>query len=384
MRIAIDARMYGESGIGRYIRNLTGELKKRDTEIEYFILHLKDDYDRLVYVSAKGRKESSAYHNNFRKVLANFKWYGLNEQYQIPKLLNKLKPDLVHFPHFNAPIFYQGKFIVTIHDLIHQHYQMRRASTLDPITYKIKQIGYKTVFKNAISKAQKILVPSNYVKKLLINDWGMDSEKIVVTPEAVDDKIFAAAKITGKEKIERVMKKFNIKKPYIFYVGNAHPHKNVEGLIKVFRELREKYPNLQLVLSGYDHYFWKRVKKENQHEGIIYTGYVDDEELVALYKGAGMFVMPSYEEGFGIPVLEAFACGCPVVSSNAGALPEVGGNAAVYFNPHDMGDMVNKVDKVLNNKNLKNDLIKKGQKRVKLFSWEKLARQTLEVYNQCV
>lgn len=364
MKIGIDSRMYKESGVGRYIRNLLINLQKLDKNNQYFIFLLKDTYDTLEY------------HNNFTKVLASFHWYGVSEQIKFPKLLTKLNLDLMHFPHFNVPFFYQGKFVVTIHDLIHQHFQMRRATTLDPITYKIKQLGYKLVFKNAISKAVKILVPSNYVKGLLVRQWGINGNEVVVTHEAVDDKIVAIANSLSQKKLK-------IKSPYIFYVGNAHPHKNIEGLIRVFRDLREKYPHLQLVLTGYDHYFWQKVMKEYQYQDIIYTGQVSDEELAALYKNARLFVMPSFEEGFGMPLLEAMAGGCPVVSSNAGSLPEVGGDAALYFDPADMRDMGDKIGRVLTDNSLRNNLIKKGKQRVKVFSWEKLARQTLEVYLQC-
>lgn len=370
MRIVIDARMYQESGIGRYIRNLLDNLKKLDKDSEYFILHLKSDYDTLVY------------HNNFNKVLADFQWYGLTEQYQVQKILPKIKPDLVHFPHFNVPIFYRGKFVVTIHDLIHQHFRMDRATRLNPLTYKLKQLGYNKVFQNAITKSVKILAPSNYVKNLLVDKWKIQSEKIIVTYEAVDDKIPTAVAKMSTDDSKKILKKFNIKPPYLFYVGNAHPHKNVEGLIKAFLKLKEKYLDFKLVLSGYDHYFWQRLKNENAHEGIIYTGYVEDKQLVALYKNAACFVMPSFEEGFGIPLLEAMACGCPVVSSNAGALTEVGGDACLYFDPQNLGDMGDKIDRVLKNQILRNQLIERGQKRVNFFSWKKLAEQTLKVYEE--
>lgn len=360
MKICIDARIYQESGVGRYIRNLVEELQKLDEKNKYFLLLLKKDYDTLLY-----------HNNNFSKVLAGFSWYGVKEQLKLPSLLASLKPDLVHFPHFNVPIFYQGRFVVTIHDLIHQHFAMKRATTLDPLTYKIKSIGYKKVFRNAIKNSVKILVPSNFVKNQLMEEWNMDGEKIIVTPEAVDEKIL---KISSQK----------LSTNYIFYVGNAHPHKNVEGLIKAFLKLKENYPDLKLILAGHDHYFWQRIKKEFRDDGIIYKGYVSDGELVALYKNALCFVMPSFEEGFGIPLLEAMACGCPVVSSNAGSLPEVGGDAAIYFNPHDIDDMVEKISKVLNDENLRKDLIIKGEKRFKKFSWERLAKQTLEVYSKCV
>lgn len=372
LRIVIDGRMFQESGIGRYIRNLIAELQVVDKKNEYFILHLKKDYDTLVY------------HNNFHKVLADFRWYDVKEQFKLPQLLKSLKPDLVHFPHFNVPIFYDGKFVVTIHDLIHQHFSMQRATTHGLMIYKLKQLGYKKIFRNAIKKSKKILVPSSFVKEQLIGDWKIDASKVVVTHEAVDDKLLS---IVGKMKIEetgKVMKKFKIRSPFIFYVGNAHPHKNVEGLIEVFLLLKKKYIDLKLVLTGYDHYFWQRIKSKYPHKDIIYTGYVADEELIGLYKSARMFVMPSFEEGFGMPILEAMACECPVVSSNAGSLPEVGGNACLYFNPKNTDDMVEKISMLLNNKRLRRQLIEKGFKRYTEFSWQKLARETLEIYQQCV
>lgn len=373
MRIVIDCRMFQESGVGRYIRNLISQIQSLDKKNEYFILHLKSEYDRLVYHT-----------KNTHNVLADFKWYGLDEQYKLPRILKLINPDLVHFPHFNIPIFYQGRFVVTIHDLIHQHFQMKRATTLNPLIYKVKQFGYNQVFKKAINSSQKILVPSNYVKDSLIKKWRLNKEKIIVTHEAVDNKIATIVAKMSTEQSKESLDKFNIKPPYVFYVGNAHPHKNVEGLIKAFLKLKNQFQDLQLVLSGSDHYFWQRIKREFKHKDIIYTGWVADEELVALYKNAQAFVMPSFEEGFGIPLLEAMACECPVISSDSGALSEIGGNAAIYFNPHDMDDMGDKISQILNSDKLRKDLIEKGLKRYKQFSWQKLAKQTLEVYKQCV
>ena len=371
MRIGIDARFYNESGVGRYLRNLIYNLKALDKKNEYVIFLLPEDYKKF---------EASG---NFQVVCADFKWYGFAEQFKFPKLLNKYRLDLVHFPHFNVPIFYAGDFVVTIHDLIHQHFQMKRVTRLNPLFYIFKHFGYKRVFKNAITKSKKTLVPSNYVSDLLVREWKVSEKKITVTPEAVDNNISLIAGKINKNRIEQIIKKFNIRSPYIFYVGNAHPHKNIEGLIKTFLILRRKYQHLQLVLSGSDHYFWQRIRKEYQHKDIIFTNQVSDEELVALYKGAQVFVLPSFEEGFGIPLLEAMVCGAPVVSSNRGSLPEVGADAAFYFNPIDLTDMTDKIGQVLRSEKLRRDLIKKGNERIKLFSWEKLAKQTLEIYNQC-
>lgn len=372
MKIGIDARFYSQSGIGRYSRGLIRQLQKIDHHNEYYILLGRREYHQERFAQ------------NFHKVLADFPWYGLSEQIKMPRLLKSLNLDLVHFPHFNIPVFYKKPFVVTIHDLIHQHFQMRRATTKDPLLYRIKQIGYDKIFRIAVKRSQKILTPSEFVKKSLIKEWGVGEDKIVVTLEAADEKILSISKkmsdISGKKKLN----KFKIKNPYLFYVGNAHPHKNIEGLIKAFLELKEKRLDLSLVLSGQRHFFWDRLKEENRHPGIIYTGPVDEGELVALYKNASVFVMPSLEEGFGIPLLEAMSVGCPVVSSNSAALPEVGGEAAVYFNPKSIPEMVKKIAQVLNDKKLSKDLIRRGQKRYQDFSWERLAKQTLSVYKGAV
>lgn len=369
MRIAIDARFYNESGVGRYLRNLISNLKSLDEKNEYFIILLQKDFEQFSNTE------------NFQAVKADFKWYGVKEQIRLPKLLYGLKLDLVHFPHFNVPIFFDGKFVVTIHDLIHQHFQMKRATRLNPLLYQIKQLGYRKIFYNAISKSEKILVPSNYVRDLLIKEGQVSQSKIVVTYEGVDNSIISIGKAITKSEIDNVMKKIKIKLPYIFYVGNAHPHKNIEGLIKAFLNLRER---CQLVLSGYDHYFWQKIKSEYQNEDIIYTGQVNDKELVALYKSAKCFVLPSFEEGFGITILEAMSCKTPVISSNVGSLPEIGKDAVLYFNPYKIEDIEEKIALVFRSEKLRRDLIEKGSKRVKLFSWKKLAEQTLEVYAKCL
>jgi len=393
MRICIDGRLINESGIGRYIRNLLANLSVIDTRNEYFILLKKNDIHKFDWGE------------NFQKIEADFGWYSATEQIKLPQILKKLRLDLVHFPHFNVPILFKGKFIVTIHDLIHQHFAMKRATTLDPLTYKIKQFGYKKVFSHAVKNPNKIIVPSEFVKLQLKEEWEIDASKVVVTHEGVDEKITDIKSKQKKNLQLKILEKIGVKKPYIFYVGNAHPHKNVEGLIKAFMKLKvskvsnvpkvseansEKafgtsdtsgtFPTIKLVLAGGDHYFWKKIKSEYNHPDIIYPGYVTDDSLVTLFSNAEMFVMPSFEEGFGIPVLESFATGCPVVCSDIGALKEVGADGAHYFDPKDVDDITSKISEVLENEKLKKRLIEKGAKRVKDFSWKKLAEESLKIY----
>src|SRR3990167_5758127 len=284
MKIAIDARMINASGIGRYLRNLLEELQKLDGANEYYVLHLKSDYDTLVYHT-----------DNFHKILADFMWYTIEEQIRLPRILKQINADLVHLPHFNVPIFYKGKFVVTIHDLIHQHHGNQKATTKDPITFKIKKIAYNSVFKKAVNGSEKILTPSEFAKEQLIEEWQVDVNKIVVTPEGVDTKILTIVTKMSTSREKEILEKFGIKQPYIFYVGNAHPHKNVEGLVIAFQMIVSRRANvnhigsglashvgsLQLVLAGQDSQFWERVQStviSRQLSDIIYTGYITDEE----------------------------------------------------------------------------------------------------------
>lgn len=375
MRIGIDGRLINESGIGRYIRNLLENLAKIDTENQYFVLLKKKDLQKFNWG------------NNFENIEADFGWYSATEQIRLPQILKKLNLDLTHFPHFNVPILYKGKFIVTIHDLIHQHFAMKRATTLDPLTYKIKQFGYRKVFDYAVKKSKKIIVPSEFVRSQLKDEWGIDGGKVVVTHEGVDEKILQIKKKQSKNLQSKILEKIGVRKPYIFYVGNAHPHKNIEGLIKAFRRVKNqelRVSDLKLVLAGGDHYFWKRIKEQYKDPDIIYPGYVTDESLVTLFSNAEMFVMPSFEEGFGIPVLESFATGCPVVCSEIGALKEVGGEGALYFNPKDIKDIAKKIAQILENEKLKQELVVNGYNRVNDFSWKKLTQETLVLYESSI
>lgn len=359
MRIVIDGRLWSESGLGRYIRNLVFNLQKIDQENEYIILLIKKDFDKLNF------------EKNFSKKLVDIRWYTFQEQLQLPKVLKSLKPDLVHFPHFNVPILYKGKFLVTIHDLIHQHFKTRDVTTRNPFYFKFKQIAYHQAFSKALINSRKIITPTKFVKNQLVDEWKVNENKIEVTYEGVDESI-----------IQLVNKKqdSSINGKYIFYIGNAQPHKNLPFLIENFLEIKDRFEDLKLVLAGPNHLFWDRIKQKYPDKSIVYKGFVSEEEMVELYQNAEMFVLPSLEEGFGIPVLEAMACGTPVVCSNIGSLKEVGGGAALYFDPTDKADFQEKLVIILNNKRLKTELINNGKSRYQTFSWESMAIQTQKIY----
>ena len=371
MRIVLDARMYGlkHAGIGRYVLNLVNELEKRKLEDDFYILLRKESFDSLNFKNPK-----------IKKVKAEIAHYGLSEQIVLPFLLKRLKPDLVHFPHFNIPLFWLGRYVVTIHDLIKHESKGKETTTRLQVFYWLKFLLYRLIVFSSIKRAKKIIVPSDYWKKKLAKNYSLSEKKIMTTYEGADDFLKKQKKNTS----DLILKKFKIDMPFVVYTGSLYPHKNIERLAKAIR-LINKEKNLLLVIVCGRNVFWKRFKnwlvKEELGSFVKLLGFVDDSDLFSLYQKAEAFAFPSLLEGFGLPPLEAMAAGLPVVSSNATCLPEIYGNAAYYFNPLSVSDMAKSIEKVIFDKKLQEELKKKGAKQVKLYSWEKMADETLRIYH---
>jgi len=377
MKIGIDARFLGPKGkgLGRYTQKLIEELEKIDGQNQYVIFLRRQNWNEF--------KPSSP---NFKKVLADCRWYSLGEQIFLPIKIYQQKIDLMHFPHFNVPVFYFGKFIVTIHDLILRHFKTQRATTRSAFVYWFKGLGYRLVIWLAVKRAQKIITVSNYVKKDIVNTFNIDPDKVAVTYEGAPTRSLKVKVQNSKLVLER----YKINRPYFLYVGNAYPHKNLEKLIEALGILIEKYgQDLRLVLVGEDDYFYHRLKKVilpilqsmGKMNNIIFAGFVDDENLSVLYQSAELYVFPSLCEGFGLPPLEAMACGLPVVCSGATCLPEILGEAALYFDAKDPEDMAKRIDQALIDEGLRQNLISRGYEQIKKYSWQRMAQETLRIYN---
>jgi len=371
-RIGIDARMYGPigKGLGRYTKEAVDNILALDVNNYYVIFLRKENFHLL-------KTENP----NVKKIIVDVKWYSLAEQIIMPYYIRREKIDLMHFPHFNVPILNTKKFVVTIHDLILTKFSTRRATTLNPIFYFFKNVFYKLIIYSAIKRAKKIIAVSNFTKSDIIKQFRAEEEKIKVIYEGVANDL----KIYKLKDDKEVKLRYNITTPYLLYVGNAYPHKNLEGLVEVFAKIRKKYLQLNLILVGKEDYFYSRLKKEirrkGQAENIKFTGYVPDRDLAAIYKGALFYVFPSFYEGFGLPPLEAMEHGCPVLSSKETCLKEILGRAALYFDPNNKEDMKNKIIRIIEDRNLRQELIEKGYKQVKKYSWKECARKTLAVYN---
>ncbi len=379
MKIGIDARFFGPigKGLGRYTERLIENLEKIDKKNEYIVFLRKEAWDLY-----------KPQNSNFKKALADYRWYSWEEQVKMPGLIKKYKIDLMHFPHFNIPVLYHKKFVVTIHDLILFRFPTRRATTLSPLFYSIKYWVYKKVIKSAAKRAEKIITVSNCTKKDIVKLLGAAPEKIEVTYEACDGVEAGQLKMPEKNSLE----KYGIKKPYLLYVGNAYPHKNLESLIEVFKKLvTDKNFEYQLILVGKEDYFYKRIKKElpefhysndSETQPIIFFGFASEETLADLYRNASLYVFPSHLEGFGLPPLEAMSYGLPVAASGSSCLPEILDDAAIYFDPDSEEEMTNAILQGLNNQKLRENLILKGYKQVKKYSWESCAKKTLEIYKK--
>ncbi|OGY27987.1 MAG: hypothetical protein A3F33_00550 [Candidatus Woykebacteria bacterium RIFCSPHIGHO2_12_FULL_43_10] len=375
MRIGIDARFLGPegTGIGRYVGHLLENLEKIDQENFYVVFLRKSNWHLFNPKS-----------NNFTKVLADAKWYTLKEQILLPWVMSKAQLDIVHVPHFNIPILYRGKMVITIHDLIKSEFSSLSSTTRNRFVYGFKHKVYEWVIKRAAQKAQHILTPTQYIKSKVEKELGIEAEKITTTYEAADQKFFVWQKKKLSEgQIKQVLYRYNIKEPFLIYVGNAYPYKNLDKLLEAMTHLN---PKIQLVNPCVRSAFYDRLAGKVHRLGlehrVILPGFVPDADLAILYRRAEAYVFPSLSEGFGLPAIEAMASGLPVVCSNIPVLKEVCGEAALYFDPYDAESIARAVNKVIEDQDLRDLLVKKGFACSKQYSWERTAKQTLSVYEE--
>jgi glycosyltransferase involved in cell wall biosynthesis len=383
-RVGIDARFFGleNKGLGRYTNELIEGLDKilpadssAEKNIEYFIFLKKDKIDKYHPQSKR-----------IRKVPADFRWYSWSEQIRFPLLLNKHNLDLVHFPHFNVPFLYRRKFVVTIHDLILFHYPTLKNTTLSKIKYLIKLTAYHFLIRQIGHRASKIIAISAFTKKDLVKTLKVPAKKIVVVSEGAEFGGNKAEK-RKKKRCDDILKKYGIIKPYLLYVGNAYPHKNLERLLLAFQSIQRNLPkDYQLVLVGKKDYFYQRLKKfirERKIKRVVITDYISDKELTCVYEQGRLFVFPSLYEGFGLPPLEALLKGLPVISSDKSSLPEILGDKVIYFNPERTKEIERALSKVLQNPE-KGIYLSEAEKRAlrNKYSWEKMVKELENIYQQ--
>ena len=298
----------------------------------------------------------------------------------MPYCINKSKINILHFPaHYHTqitPFFLNNnlKKILTIHDL---------TPLLFPETHvKKNAILWNSTLKLIKSRIDTIITDSINTKRDCIKYLKIPEEKIRAVPLAAGTQYKPLSSLKLIE--EELKSRYNLEVPFILYVGTLEKRKNISTLIKAFNELKNQHITHKLVIIGqkgwkYEEIF-ETVHKLGLNNEIIFTGYVPDEDLVKFYNAADLFVYPSIYEGFGLPPLEAMACGTPVITSNTSSLPEVVGNAGITVDPYKTDGLIDKMHKILNSTNLQDKLSKKGIERAKTFSWDKTARETWKVY----
>lgn len=364
-KICVDARMWGtkHTGIGRYVENLIANFPK-DIQSKVVLIVPPD----LI-----NEPKLSLY----PKFVAKYHPYSLLSQFEMLYLLLKIRPALLHVPHFTVPVFWPGKFIVTIHDLIKHHSTGSTTTTHSPWAYKVKLLGYKFIVKYAVSRAFHVIVPSKFWQMELVSRYSLPISKITVTHEGVDKTIFA----------QPINDAFSppFKTHYVIYAGNVYPHKNIPVLLQAVKNLAG---NINLVLVCSRSVFLDRLNQMVDQMGIssyvkIFS-HVSDAELVNLYQYSLAFVFPSLIEGFGLPGLEAMLAGTPVIAARASCLPEIYGDAAEYFNPTDSQELAKKIQFLGKNVKFRFQLIEKGKLQASKYSWSTMAKLTCQIYQSAL
>lgn len=378
MNIAFDAQPLvqgNKTGISIYEEMIIKKMQELFYDniyiFNYFAFPNKNrKYNRLIPFKQKGSKI---------KVYTKFNAYVYNvigNIFNIPysRFFND-KVELTHFFGFFVPPGVHGKKIVTIYDMVYKAYP-------ETMRYAIKLL-FKLNLNKSCRRADKIITISEFSKDEIVRYLNINPDKISVVPCGVDLDYFRPIK--DKSLIEGVKKKYKILNDYFLYLGTLEPRKNIERLIDAYNQLKRRYPDApKLILAGQAGWLYKTIfekvislKLEND---VLFFGYVPREDLVPLLCGAFAFVFPSLYEGFGIPALESMACGVPVLTSNVSSLPEVVGDAAIMVDPLSIDAINNGFEQLLIGEKLRIELSNRGLERARMFTWEKAASLTMDVY----
>ena len=357
--VAIDARWL-VGGIGTYTENLLVGLGQSANGLEFHAIARGADAARVKELCSHVR-------------VLDVPIYTVREQFLIPRAATGC--DLLHVPHFNVPLLHRGALVVSIMDVIHLRAPEYR-HTLNSFLYA------RPMLNAAARKAAHIVTVSNYSKTQIMETLGTPASKISVIHCGVSAQFHGHG---DNQKFQNAAQILGINRPFLLYVGNLKPHKNVSTLLRAYAQLRHAKRIAHSLLIVGDDARWKRsLVEESLRLGIrdstVFVPFVSAELLPRLYAAADVFVMPSTVEGFGLPVLEAMACGTPVVCSNAASLPEVAGDAALYFDPASPEELAAQIDRLVHSEDLRASLREKGLQRAKQFTWQEFTRKHMDLY----
>lgn len=366
MKIGIDARKICDFGIGAYIRNLIRYIPECDSEHEYLIFHYPGEEQHIPQTGG----------TQFRCVPEGSPKYSLRELTLLPLNLWRHHLDLFHAPHYTLPPLRSCKAVVTIHDVIHLRFP-------EYLPHRAAYYYAKSLMWMAAGSASKVLTVSHCSKQDLITFLNIPAEKIEVIYNGIEQ---ADAPSSSRRPCQTVFEHFKIPRPYLLYLGNFLPHKNLETLIRAYSLVKHRFHISHcLVLAGKNErlreMLQKRIRQEGLEQDVILTGFVEDAWKSSLYACADLFIYPSLYEGFGLQALEAMAHQIPVVITNIPALTEIAGDAAVRCDPHSPASMADAMLAVLSDQALQQSLIEKGNSCIRAFSWRAMAQRTVEIYH---
>lgn len=367
MKIALDLRRIQNPGIGRYMKRLTEAMLAQSPQNQYLLIMPPDALD-LIPVQRDG----------VEKIAPPLPYYSIREQIELPRILRRHKVDLLHSPHFNLPLVRPCATVVTIHDVIY-------LACKHDLPSPMGRLYYRSMMSASAKLATRVITDSEYSRQDIVRLLGIDPGEIDVIYPGVDDNVQHA----GDEKtLAAVLHRYGITGPYLFYAGIYKPRKNHSGLLQSFQHFLRRGVQAKLVIAGpmsEGEAELRRLAKElGIADNVVFTGFVSDSDLAALYSGASVYACPSLYEGFGFTVLEAMASGVPVVCSPETSLREVGGDAALYANARDPEEFGTALYRVFADHELRETLTQKGHANVLRFRWADAARQTLAVYDQAL
>ncbi len=375
MRIGIEAqRIFRKKkhGMDMVALELIKQLQILDKVNEYFIfVNNVKDIDVLPKTS------------NFNIVQVKPSSYPVWEQYHLPKAVKEHKVDILHCTSNTAPISLNVPLILTLHDIIYlEKWNFTQGTSYQIVGNLYRRWNVPIVVKNA----KHILTVSNFERDRITSHFKFNQNQVSTAYNGVG-KHFAP--ITDKAELLRIKELYHLPDDYIFFLGNTDPKKNVIGVLKALSILKQKgqLKSKLLMLDINRNYLsnlMKQINDESLMDDIVFSGYVPNKDLPAIYNQASLFLYPSLRESFGIPLLEAMACGAPLITSNTSSMPEIADNAALYVNPFNANEIADAIVKLQNDNDLKKELVTNGFKRVENFTWENNAKLTLEWYKKIV
>lgn len=376
-RVGIDCQKVlnpgtGGAGIEHYVWHLASSLASHPERFFDLILFVKKEAAKNPKLKALGNYSGVIIKEFPEGLLARQGWWPFTKYKRLADFFESAKLDILHGPANVTPLFYTGRTVVTVHDLIIYEHPEWFPGGFSDLFWRLFLVP------KAIRNAQQVIAVSKYTKEQVETRFGIDTNNI--------DVIYEGLTVANVNPDESILLKHSITRPYFLFVGTIEPRKNLSRVIAALARLQKTNQEISLVIAGkkgwkFD-YVFATVKKLNLEKQVKFCGYINDAEKKALYQNALGFVFPSLAEGFGLPVLDAMQSGVPVLTSNNTSLIEVAGEAALKVDPYSVGEIASGLRKIATDENMRREMVEKGKVQAQKFAWDQAARQAIRVYKK--